>query len=110
MTRGDFWALGNTHRLFKKLRWKLTQFLDIEPLFRIMEDFMEMPFESDKKGLSGLVHKILGRPLDKTLQQSCWGERPLGASHVVYAALDAYILIQECIFLNISTFFHCPKF
>ncbi len=91
--RGDFSALRNTSSIFKRVGWMSQQFLDMDPLFRVMEDFMVWPFESEKKGLSGLVQKILGRPLDKTLQVSSWGDRPLGASHAVYAALDAYVLL-----------------
>lgn len=44
-------------------------------------------------GLSGLVEAQLGRPLDKQLQCSAWGERPLSAEQRRYAAADAACLL-----------------
>ncbi|PRW45423.1 Carbohydrate-Binding Module Family 45 [Chlorella sorokiniana] len=44
-------------------------------------------------GLSGLVEAQLGRPLDKTLQCSAWGKRPLSAAQQQYAAADAACLL-----------------
>ncbi|KAI7838473.1 hypothetical protein COHA_007736 [Chlorella ohadii] len=44
-------------------------------------------------GLSGLVDAQLGRPLDKALQCSAWGERPLSGAQLQYAAADAACLL-----------------
>lgn len=44
-------------------------------------------------GLSGLVEAQLGLPLDKALQCSAWGERPLSAAQQQYAAADAACLL-----------------
>lgn len=44
--------------------------------------------------LGTLVNQCLGRPLDKSDQFSNWEKRPLRDSQLVYAALDAYCLIQ----------------
>jgi hypothetical protein len=40
------------------------------------------------------VRSVLGLRLDKSQQQSNWGERPLTAAQVQYAALDAHVLLQ----------------
>ncbi len=49
---------------------------------------------SSEKGLSALVESLLGLPLDKRDQISNWSRRPLRENQVVYAALDAYVLLE----------------
>lgn len=44
------------------------------------------------EGLARLCERILGRPLDKSLQCAPWGERPLTAGMLEYAALDSHVL------------------
>ena len=44
-------------------------------------------------GLSGLVQAQLGLPLDKSLQCSAWGGRPLAPEQLRYAATDAAVLL-----------------
>lgn len=46
------------------------------------------------KGLSGLTEDYFCKPLDKTYQVSCWSKRPLSKSQVLYAALDAFVLLE----------------
>ena len=48
----------------------------------------------DLVGLSTVVKKYFGAPLDKTEQCSAWCHRPLSANQIKYAALDALILVD----------------
>lgn len=49
--------------------------------------------QSGVSGLSSLIHTVLGKPLDKTLQCSAWGQRPLSEKQIRYAATDACCLL-----------------
>lgn len=44
--------------------------------------------------LTNLVQLCFGRPLDKSNQFSNWNNRPLREEQMMYAALDAYCLIE----------------
>ena len=44
-------------------------------------------------GLSHVVHKLLGKPLDKSMQVSNWEARPLSVWQTKYAAQDAHVLL-----------------
>lgn len=46
------------------------------------------------RGLSGVVEGQLGVCLDKSLQCSSWGSRPLSPEQLNYAALDAAVLLM----------------
>ncbi|XP_058709488.1 exonuclease mut-7 homolog isoform X2 [Poecile atricapillus] len=47
-----------------------------------------------EKGLSLLVQHVLGKPLDKTEQLSNWEKRPLREEQILYAASDAFCLLE----------------
>lgn len=48
----------------------------------------------DGMSLSALAERFLGRPLDKAMQMSDWGHRPLSPAQTAYAAMDAWVCCE----------------
>ena len=53
---------------------------------RLAQDALYLP----SYGLLGVVEELFGVVLDKSLQKSAWGRRPLSPAQLAYAAADAY--------------------
>eukprot|EP00435_Cladocopium_sp_Y103_P040318 s2531_g10.t4 len=59
-------------------------------------------------GLRHLVQRALTKELCKVEQCSCWGRRPLRASQLHYAALDAWVLLPCAKYLQDVACSDCP--
>ncbi|ODN03320.1 Exonuclease mut-7 [Orchesella cincta] len=76
--------------------WKsLVDFSNLKSVI-MKEDpsFFEKSAEGDESGLSELVYRCLGKSLSKAEQMSDWEKRPMRESQLLYAAGDAYCLIE----------------
>ncbi|XP_067833397.1 exonuclease mut-7 homolog isoform X2 [Heptranchias perlo] len=60
----------------------------------LVEDGVDSGSRQPERGLSLLVQYVLGKPLDKTEQLSNWEKRPLRHKQIIYAAADAYCLLD----------------
>lgn len=71
--------------------------LDLGTLWKsLLNNGLTLPGNSDNVGnsLSCLVQSCFGLPLEKSEQCSNWELRPLRKTQILYAALDAHVLIQ----------------
>ncbi|XP_070234695.1 exonuclease mut-7 homolog isoform X1 [Bos mutus] len=95
---GDLRSLGTSYPALAQAGQKLQGGLDLLQVHRQMR-VADRPAPAvdgaaGPRGLSLLVQQVLGKPLDKTQQLSNWDRRPLGEGQLVYAAADAYCLLE----------------
>ncbi|XP_067328012.1 exonuclease mut-7 homolog isoform X2 [Anolis sagrei] len=107
--QGDFSQLGKILPTFQAIEKQLCSFLDLLVIQK--EIRKDSPGDLQKvdsgpkargrrarglaeRGLSLLVQEVLGRPLDKAEQLSNWEKRPLREEQLLYAASDAYCLLE----------------
>ncbi|XP_070374389.1 exonuclease mut-7 homolog isoform X6 [Equus asinus] len=95
---GDLRSLGASCPALAHVEKQLRGSLDLQQVHRQMR-VVDMPAPSvdgtkGPRGLSLLVQQVLGKPLDKRQQLSNWDRRPLSEAQLVYAATDAYCLLE----------------
>ncbi|KAJ7308081.1 hypothetical protein JRQ81_008586 [Phrynocephalus forsythii] len=112
VTKIDLHGLRRTCAAFREVDKQMCSFLDLlavqkqlpkcseqaKKAFRDVDGDVFPAAEGSKRvrpppaerGLSLLVHEVLGKPLDKTEQLSNWEKRPLRESQILYAAGKAH--------------------
>lgn len=101
--RGDFKILAKLHSEVQKGFANAKNVIDLDQIKGILvEDYPEVfPHNSSNyKGLTDLVYRCFGLPLDKTDQFSNWAARPLTKSQIRYATMDVVSLIDIHTFLG----------
>lgn len=80
---------------------KSTSYMDLQKLWRYLQEIpgFKLPYPDAscgraKQDLRQLTSLCLGQPLDKNQQFSNWAKRPLTQEQILYAASDAYCLIE----------------
>ncbi|XP_040081584.1 exonuclease mut-7 homolog [Oryx dammah] len=95
---GDLRSLGVSYPALAQAGQQLQGGLDLLQVHRQMRvagrPAPAVDGAAGPRGLSLLVQQVLGKPLDKTQQLSNWDRRPLGEGQLVYAAADAYCLLE----------------
>lgn len=78
---------------------KSTSYIDLKKLWKFMTEQpgFQLPYPDcsrAKQDLRQLVYLCTGKPLDKSQQFSNWSRRPLTTEQILYAASDAYCLLD----------------
>ncbi|XP_024892768.1 exonuclease mut-7 homolog [Temnothorax curvispinosus] len=96
----DMTVIRNSLPALSSIKTHGQGYLDLMVLWRkLVEEYnFIFPYKGDpnftNKSLSKLVELCFGQRLDKSDQFSNWELRPLRESQIIYAALDAYCLLE----------------
>lgn len=81
--------------IYSSISWLDLALIENKVIQFLPSEFDHSSYEnSTNKGLARFTESILGLPLDKTECWSDWSFRPLRSKQLIYAALDAYVLVQ----------------
>ena len=103
--KSDFKVLSSLHEEMKKGICSAKNVTDLDiTKSNLLEKYPSVFSYSDEKhkGLSDLVYRCFGLPLDKREGFSNWAARPLNKSHITYAAGDVRCLIDIYNYLNMT--------